>query len=386
MNFGAIVWAAIQPILTVLIMVIIGVILTKKRIYHQEVMKSLGKFALQFLAPCLMMTKTAASISPSNIMQYLFIMLITSIYQVYYIIAAFIIFFLTKRYCSPTFRTSVMSSTAFGNWGDFPIAILIAIGNSPPFEPGDSDKGIAFVTAILLLYYPLIFSLGVHWIESDYKSIKVEYLDNKTEEESNVVAKPEPKFYHKEWFRLIVFNPNIIGIVIGLMLGLIAPLNKVFVSSDGALFFVFNTLKTMGNAYIPIGLTLFGANLIYADFSIFKRMLRIPVTHNDTELPKKIYVPIFAVIFTRLVISPIIGIAFVNFLISASFIDPMNKILQFVLILPMCMPMAQMNLVLSQIYHPKGKPEEMATMVAICYFLTPFSLIVSLSVAIYTLS
>ena len=386
MNFGSIVWAAIQPILSILIMVAVGVALKKKNIYGQDVMKSLGVFALQFLAPCLMLTKTASSISVNNIHQYLSIMLIAFIYQMYSFVAAFIIFYSTRKYLTPTFRKSLLSAMSFGNVGDFPIAILLTVGNAAPFNPGDGDKGVAFITAILLIYYPLFFSLGIYWIESDYKSLKVEYpkIHAELEPLQHEPERPEkPKFWRHPLFRMIIVNPNIIGIVIGLCLGLVQPLNDVFVSSNGALFFIFNTLKTLGNAYIPIGLTLFGANLIYADFSIFKRLFGIAV---ESTMATTIYIPIFIVVFTRLVISPILGIAFVTYLTNIGFIDPTNKILQFVLMTPMMMPMAQMNLVLSQIYHPKGKPQEMATMVAICYCFAPISLVVSLSVAIYSLS
>ena len=354
-------------------------------------MKSLGLFALNYLSPCLLMTKTAVSITIRNIDQYLSIMLISFIYQVVSFIVAFLIFYSTRKYLTPTFRKSLLSAISFGNVNDFPIAILLIIGNSPPFINGDADRGVAFISAILLVYCPFLFSLGIYWIESDYKSLRIIEEHPEADDEVAPLRIEEPlteqpqrlKLWKHPLLKLIFYNPNIIGIVIGLILGIVQPLNDVIVSPSGPLFFIFNTLKTLGNAYIPIGLTLFGANLIYADFSIFKRFFGSTV---ESTMPSTIYIPIFAAVVTRLVLFPILGISFVTYLTSIGYIDPANKILQFVLMTPMMMPMAQLNLILSQIYHPKGKPQEMATTVAICYCFSPISLMISLSFALYSLS
>ena len=382
MNFGSIVWGAIQPVLTVCIVVVLGAFLKRKNIYHQAVMKSLGVLALQVLSPCLLISKIAVSINLGNMPQYLTIMAISLGYFVFLFIAAGIIYYTTKKYQTPTFRTSILSATSFGNVGDFPIAILTVLGDSTPFMMGDADKGIAFITAILLVYFPLFFSIGLYWIEQDYKSIKSDDFEQLPETTAPIVQQKTP-FYKSKLFKLIFLNPNIIGIIIGLLFALIPPFNYVFVTKDGPLHFIFKLIQTIGNAYIPIGLTLFGANLTYANFGIFMKLLGRPVIQT---MPTTIYVPISIIIVFKLVICPVIGIFFVKLLASVDLIDKSNAMLQFVLMTPLMMPMAQMNLILAQIYHPKGKPEEMATLVAICYIVAPISLIASLSGAIYSVS
>eukprot|EP00834_Sanchytrium_tribonematis_P001944 NODE_52_length_30984_cov_1.383358.p11 type:complete len:382 gc:universal NODE_52_length_30984_cov_1.383358:2979-1834(-) len=377
MLIGTIIWGAIQPVLTIFIMVLLGVILKRKKIYNQTVMKELGKLAIQFLSPCLLLTKIAISINIGNIASYLSIILIAFIYQVYYIVMGLIIFFSTRRFLTSTFKKSVLSSCAFGNWSDFPIAILISVGASEPFGPGDSDKGIAYTTAFVLVLIPFLFTFGQFWIESDYKSINHE---DSTIADPTITLSLTKRILNNRLFQLIVLNPNILGITIGLILGLAKPLNEIFVQPSGALYFIFKTFQVIGNGYVPISLSLFGANLMYADFSIFKKLLGFNVPQN---LPKSVYIPICAVIFMRMILSPILGILFVKLISSHNLIDKSNKILQFVLILPTLMPMAQMNLILSQIQHPFGKPLEMATLTALCYTVTPFSLIASLTAAIY---
>eukprot|EP00834_Sanchytrium_tribonematis_P002198 NODE_63_length_26141_cov_1.022656.p9 type:complete len:372 gc:universal NODE_63_length_26141_cov_1.022656:17122-16007(-) len=370
MNLATIIWSAFQPVINLLIMVLLGMYLKWKKLYNEQNMSDLSRIDINYFLPCLMFSKIIVSISTNNITEYGLVLCTAFIFQCYYILCGVLIYLTTRKYQTPYFKKGVINSTAFGNWADSPFAIILAIGNSEPFKDGDANYGLALFTAFFLISSPFIFTLGIHWIKSDYKELN---------EEPEVETK---RMWDNPMVKLILRNPNIIAIVLGVIVAVITPLKNQFTLEGGYLHFLFITISTIGGASIPVGITLFGANLLYADFSALKRIFGFGV---DSRLPRKIFVPIFAVVFFRMIFCPFIGVAYSKALVYIGLVSDSNKMMQFVLALPMCLPVAQMNLIFSQIFHPNGNPTEMATLVAICYAVAPFTMIASLTGIIYAI-
>ena len=56
-----------------------------------------------------------------------------------------------------------------GNCGDLPIGVILSLGNYPPFHEGDAVKGVAYVSAFLVLTNIFFFTIGYHCFEQDFQ-------------------------------------------------------------------------------------------------------------------------------------------------------------------------------------------------------------------------
>ncbi|KAJ3096466.1 Protein M3 [Phlyctochytrium planicorne] len=189
---------------------------------------------------------------------------------------------------------------------------------------------------------------------------------------------PTTKISEETWFWIKAFgNLANIATIAGLIIAVTPPLRQLFVlptnatggESEPPFQFIFETLKFLGDAAVPIGLVNLGAALGRLNV---KSLLPIRIT--------------LAIAFARLVLFPVIGIAIVVGLVSAKAIDPEDKILRFVLMIETCVPTASSTVFFTQLWHPRGEADNIASVVLIEYSIAAFTMIVCLTISLSLVS
>ncbi|KAJ3214750.1 Protein M3 [Dinochytrium kinnereticum] len=121
------------------------------------------------------------------------------------------------------------------------------------------------------------------------------------------------------WIKALGNLANIATIV-GLIVAVSSPLKALFIEDKGSnggeppFLFVFETLKFLGDAAVPLGLVNLGAALGRLNI---RSLLPIRIT--------------LAIAFARLILFPTIGFLIITQLVNARVIDPEDKIMRFVL-------------------------------------------------------
>ncbi|CAI5517681.1 unnamed protein product [Closterium sp. Naga37s-1] len=118
-----------------------------------------------------------------------------------------------------------------------------------------------------------------------------------------------------------VFRPPVLAACLAMLLGMVPQLDFLFFHRDGALRFLTDALAVLGQAMIPCILLVLGANLVKGP--------------GASALPMR---TTLAVVVTRLVVVPLLGIAIVLCADRLGLLPPGDKMFRFVLLLQHAMP------------------------------------------------
>ncbi|CAI5475327.1 unnamed protein product [Closterium sp. Yama58-4] len=118
-----------------------------------------------------------------------------------------------------------------------------------------------------------------------------------------------------------VFRPPVLAACLAMLLGMVPQLDFLFFHRDGALRFLTDALAVLGQAMIPCILLVLGANLVKGP--------------GASALPMR---TTLAVVVTRLLVVPLMGIAIVLCADRLGLLPPGDKMFRFVLLLQHAMP------------------------------------------------
>ncbi|KAK9763878.1 Protein M3 [Basidiobolus ranarum] len=77
------------------------------------------------------------------------------------------------------FRNGFVAASIWANWGDLPLAVMTSVGDSPPFKPGDSSIGVAYMSVFIVMFNLSLFTLGGYkLVQSDYREIEIDVEDH----------------------------------------------------------------------------------------------------------------------------------------------------------------------------------------------------------------
>ncbi|KXS13255.1 hypothetical protein M427DRAFT_381469 [Gonapodya prolifera JEL478] len=180
---GTVVWTAIKPILRLLSCLSLGFYLARSGKISPSGCKQIAAVYITILVPSLAFTKTLPSINFSNI-HYL---LPVSVFVLIHMFVGLLLGWVVMRlFTTPKsrFRYTILAAIAFGNTGDVPNAVSLAVGDDPPFSKGDSQLGVAYGSLYLLVYSVFLFTLGRRLVEMDWRDDGVEGAgDTKADDE-----------------------------------------------------------------------------------------------------------------------------------------------------------------------------------------------------------
>ncbi|GJP36804.1 hypothetical protein CLOM_g21278 [Closterium sp. NIES-68] len=118
-----------------------------------------------------------------------------------------------------------------------------------------------------------------------------------------------------------IFRPPVLAACLAMLIGMVPELDFLFFHKDGALRFLSDALAVLGQAMIPCILLVLGANLVKGP--------------GASALPMR---TTLAVVVTRLVLVPLVGIALVLSADRLGLLPPGDKMFRFVLLLQHAMP------------------------------------------------
>ncbi|KAI9159412.1 hypothetical protein H9P43_008752 [Blastocladiella emersonii ATCC 22665] len=165
--------------------------------------------------------------------------------------------------------------------------------------------------------------------------------------------------------RSLLLPPNI-GLALGLLVAL-TPLKSLLMPASAPLSFVYDAANFIGAAAIPVSMTIFGAALTTVETD------RRALVSNPGLLWSTGLICVY-----RMVLMPVIGIAAVTWATDAGWVPLDQPMLRFVLMVEACVPTAQICILITQYFHPRGESKEIATIMIAQYALSFITLTASL--------
>ncbi|ORX95824.1 auxin efflux carrier [Basidiobolus meristosporus CBS 931.73] len=406
-----VIWMALKPILKLLINAAGGFALARAGIITPATAKTVSKIIVNLLLPSLLISKLVLHLDIDEIAN----MGISILVLVTYILLGLVGGLLMKSFLPlpEGFKGGFVSMNVWGNFADLPLAVLMSIGNSPPFLPGESAKGSAYTAMFYVVFnFTLFVCGGSTIIESDFSnpvvlpesiplpevpkrdqpSLKEIDDEPSTSEsasdsmqnpighhsnDSNItvvdtlkdaskpVSSPKWKKAMKRFLRNLMIPPNI-ATFIGVTVALVAPLKGLFIARKGSshepcLSWVLDSIITISGAYIPLAFVNLGAAL--SKISVHR-------------VPK---VAALAITFFKMIVFPFIGVGYIQLLTyHTPLIDPEDRVFRFLLMFGSCVPSATTLLLLTQFYNPTGKAKEITGILALQYLVGFVTMVISM--------
>ncbi|KAI0271308.1 auxin efflux carrier [Gloeopeniophorella convolvens] len=156
---GALVWTSVRPLIRTFSTVGAGFALTKADLFPVEAARGAAQIVLNIAMPCLLFSRIVPSFTPQNINALGPLTVAGLLYGVLGSVMAWMIkqvFWVPHR-----FRYGIIAAGGWGNYGDIPTAIVLGITASAPFDGiEDQNLAIAYVAALILIFYITLFPLG----------------------------------------------------------------------------------------------------------------------------------------------------------------------------------------------------------------------------------
>jgi len=303
--------ASFLAVFKIVLVCLIGTWLARRDIMNREFRRKLSQVIIVLMLPCFFVSKLGVSVSIDNLMHWGTLPLVA----IFYVAAGLAVGRGIVGLIRPPaeLRRVATAATAFGNSGYIPFPLVAAIAATAACfreDPGAADRGIAYVSVFLVGLSPCFWIIGYP------------YLSHRPLRDLEVRQ---------------ILSPPLIGIICGVILGAVGPLNRLLVCPGAPLRVCMDTVELIGTAAIPCALLIMGANL--GDIDPKERAIE----------PKLI----FSVGLGKLVIMPLLGCAVVLGLRRMGLIpnDPMCAL---VLMIEAAVPPATNLMVMCQAHH-KGE-------------------------------
>ncbi|KAG5361176.1 putative transporter [Yarrowia sp. C11] len=188
-----------------------------------------------------------------------------------------------------------------------------------------------------------------------------------------------------EQFLLNFLKPTAFAAALAIIICVIPPVHRLFYKNpnyhgphirdapDGLppLDFIMNICAFLGNAVVPLGLAMLGATVA---------RMRL------TSLPKGYWKTIVSIVVFKLIVLPIIAIAWVTRLQNIEWIDKNDKMASFAMVMTACTPAATTQVYLTQMFMPETGTHQQLNLVSIHIICQYVALVVTLPIAVvYTL-
>ncbi|ORZ41273.1 auxin efflux carrier [Catenaria anguillulae PL171] len=408
-------WAGARAMLKVALVCGIGALAYRFQMFDRPTSKTISKMFIQLYLPLLIFSKTSIAITPANAP---FLAIISTFALAYFALGhAFgaVLWYFARRYMPIHLQLSLIPAAGFGNNGDLVLSIIMSLEGIGGFTSADVDKGIAYVAVWYAIFNAIFYSASVNCFKADFRRLaKAEEVlevdvdvgnpgiaiepatathvepssttqvvdttrpDSRTQlNPAQLEATPglpathtailnsasTPSLFTRirtilahPFLQSLVFPPNI-ALFLGLLVALIPALKSLFLPLTTApLGFAFDAASFLGAAAIPLSMTVFGAALTTIETD--RDMLR--------KHPGLLWCALALLAF-RLLALPGIGIALVTVATNGGWIPKDQGMLRFVCMVQACVPTAQICILITQYYHPRGESKEMATIMIVQY-------------------
>ncbi|KAJ3347566.1 Protein M3 [Entophlyctis luteolus] len=161
----AVVWAACRPVLKLVLVMGIGVVMAK-----QNILKASGsKIIAKVLNPCLLFANVLSGTTLSNSYEFGVMTLASMCHLAVGGVLGVAVMLITQPPVG--FRYGTILAVTMANCGDVALAIILSVGNGPPFQAGDGTFGVFLVSAYLCFTNLFFFSAGYSLFGEDMKAL-----------------------------------------------------------------------------------------------------------------------------------------------------------------------------------------------------------------------
>uniref|UniRef100_A0A0D6R0Y2 Auxin efflux carrier component n=1 Tax=Araucaria cunninghamii TaxID=56994 RepID=A0A0D6R0Y2_ARACU len=387
--------SSVVPLLKLLCLTSIGLVLAhpKMRLIPKDTFKLLSKLVFALFLPCLIFTELGKSVTLDNMREWWFIPVNVMISTVVGCILGYLVALICRP--PPQFFRFTVVMTGLGNTGNLPIAIIGSVCHSSdhPFGHNCNTTGVAYVSFAQWVAVILVYSFVYHMLEPPeefYEIVPEGEIEMETEEitDANMPLLFEaewPGIHHKETehcktpfiarifrgmsgnsevnsgdlvyheeeggaetgsprsvrclmepkvvrrVRVVaertpiqhILQPPTIASLLAIIVGMVPYLRSILFEEDAPLSFFTDSLQIMAAAMVPSVMLVLGGLLAEGP--------------DKSELGMRTTI---GIVFTRLVLLPIVGIGVVTLAGKLGLVVSGDKMFNFVLLLQYTTPSA----------------------------------------------
>jgi predicted permease len=342
--------AAVKAIAKLLSTCGIGVAAAKSNVLDQNAVAVLSKLIFYLFQPCLLfvnVAQTVAAISkgtgnPAAI----YLLPLAAMFQILvgYIVGK-IIALIMGTSSEDESSKQLLACTTFANSGPLPLVFTDGLFRSHP-NTALLSNSVAYVSLYLLGWSPAFWILAPAILQ-----------DNKV---GNTEQNAKSDLIKR------IFSPPVIGSLLGMVFGFIPFLRQHMISSSGLLNPVFESMRTLGTAYLPAVLMVLAGSLLQSGSSTSTG--EVGTEENESMITK-----LAAVLLARFALMPLIGFSLYKlanqFIPASRGLFERDPLLLFILLLESCMPSAQNTTVILQLQGNKSAAARLARTLMIIYVL-----------------
>ena len=302
---------SILSVIKLVLIVLVGVWLGRKGILDKPTRQHLSKILMLVLLPSLLIVSLGRNAQMHNIGQWWMIVVSGVLFVLLGFLVSEPVFRLLRL--PEHLRRSFCATTAFGNSNFLAMPLMMTIAATAPIFMNDAtavERSLAYVSVYLLSHTPMLWMVAFPYLSG--KSIR-----------------------ELKWNQLL--SPPLVSVIIGLMVGAIPWLNRLFIGDGAPLGVVISTMEMVGKAIFPLALMLLGANLA-------------------EKLPKEDTMPVrsfVGVTVCRLILMPAIGFA-VAWLAWHLGLGPKDPLFYLAIMTEAAVPATTNLIVMTQVHH-KGE-------------------------------
>lgn len=239
--------------------------------------------------------------------------------------------------------------TTFANSGPLPLLFVDAIFHNNPVM---LQKAVAYISLYLLGWSPLFWTLGYNLLCPP--------VDNDGATKKNALQAAADK----------IISPPVLGSISGLIVGLVPFARNVLVSPEGLLFPVFEAMRTLGTAYLPLAIMVLAGSLFKTPAKAGAAAPASSAPAEKTSWQDALPTHVAAVMFSRFLLIPTATMALVKFVALRWPALAADPVLILVLLLQGSMPSAQNSTVILQLEGRTEQASRVAKLLLAVYLLS----------------
>jgi predicted permease len=286
-----------KAVATVILVALAGTFLVRFKFLKDESLSTLSQCVFAMMLPCLLFSKVAEKVDLDALGRYWAIPASCIVFVLLGLLLGLIAAWLLK-YPQEFMRPGIVASS-FGNISFIPIPLITAMTAIFPVfaaRPNATAQGISYVSLYLLVYSPMLWTIGLSLLSAKRSEGTVKLGD--------------------------LLNPPVIGLLCGILVGTCPSLKGLFIGQSAPLEPFFTAAEIVGNAAVPCATIVLGGKLAYGP--------------AHCELPLR---TILGVSFVKLLILPSCALGLV-WLAVRSGIMPRDPLLCVILVIEAAVPQA----------------------------------------------
>jgi predicted permease len=361
--------AAVKAVAKLLSTCGLGIWASKAGILDQNAVAVLSKLIFSVFQPCLLFVNVASTVanigSGGGNPAAIYLLPIAAAVQILvgYIVGKVVSLVMNGGKAEDESSKQLLACTTFANSGPLPLVFTDGLFRNHP-DTTLLPKSVAYVSLYLLGWSPLFWIVGPAILQ-----------------ENTPHGQPVDKKEQRNLLLKRIFSPPVIGSLLGMVVGFTPFLRRHIISSSGLLNPIFESMRTLGTAYLPAVLLVLAGSLLQnpstppaTPASTTGTTASSPPSNTTTSSSDdNMIMKLAAVYFARFLLMPVVAFSLyklsVQWVAGSKALFAKDPLLLLVLLLEACMPSAQNTTVILQLQGAKTAAARLARTLMIIYVL-----------------